>query len=460
MTGIRSHARQLSLSLAGILVLVVLVGPGCVPQGLRADAASRIAGLTQYLDTALVEAWDTAFPLLGLDSRTGVSASHNGRSSHDGAPVVLTGGETPPSAVVRAAFIETNGLGLGSFTTDYRTRPAWDSAAGLLDYMLKDRNLAADGGLDAFAGSAGGGNDPASSRGAGDYDSSGTGASTNTAAQASLSRPSSNQGTPPGSAPSHSRNSEGTSRLANIKPDAHQDGVTGLGNGLLSVYEDVGASLQVASSDEPGGGDWSGGPRDGGFTVPLTLSPSSSNALDPTTGDLFGQSLNGQGDPGQGGGDWSGGSRNGGFAVPLTFSPSSSNALDTTTGDLLGQSLNGLNDPLQGSVIRNDVNGGTDSDGGDGNLLDLKSTSVNDAFDKPVMTPGPDSGTISSVPEPRSLVLLSLGLGAVILWRKFRVVSLNPAIEIKSRRAPPRLKDRLRQRVRVLRRHFSAAVRH
>jgi hypothetical protein len=460
MTGIRSRARQLSLSLAGILVLVVLVGPGCVPQGLRADAASRLAGLTQYFDTALVEAWDTAFPLLGLDSHPGVSASHNSPSSHDGAPVVLTGGKTPPSAAAREAFIETNGPGLGSFTADYGTRPAWDSTAGLLDYILKDRNLVADGGLEAFAGSAGGGNDPASSRGAGDYDSSGTGASTNNAAPASLSRPSSNQGTPSGSAPSHSLNSEGTSRLANIKPDAHQDRVTGPGNGLLSVYEDIGASLQVASSDEPGGGVWSGGPRVGGFAVPLTVSPSSSDSLDPTTGDLFGQSLNGLDDPLQGGGNWSSVSRNGGFATPHTLPSSPSNTLDPTTGDLLGQSLNGLDDPLQGSVIRNDVNGGTDSDGGDGNLLDLKSTSVNDAFDKPVLTPEPHPGTTSSVPEPRSLVLLSLGLGAIILWRKFRVVSLNPAIEIKSRRTPPRLKDRLRHHVRVLRRHFSAAVRH
>jgi hypothetical protein len=76
------------------------------------------------------------------------------------------------------------------------------------------------------------------------------------------------------------------------------------------------------------------------------------------------------------------------------------------------------------------------------------------------MTPEPNSGPVPSVPEPGSLVLLSLGLGAVILGRKFRIGSLNPASDTKTRRTSPQLKEGLRLRAGVLRQYVSAGIRH
>jgi len=43
MTGLHSKVRQLSLSIAGILVVILFVGLACVPEELRAGVASRMA---------------------------------------------------------------------------------------------------------------------------------------------------------------------------------------------------------------------------------------------------------------------------------------------------------------------------------------------------------------------------------------------------------------------------------
>ena len=56
MTGIRFRASQLSLSVTGILAVVLVIGTAWVPQQLRADMASRIVGLTQYFDATVAGA--------------------------------------------------------------------------------------------------------------------------------------------------------------------------------------------------------------------------------------------------------------------------------------------------------------------------------------------------------------------------------------------------------------------
>jgi hypothetical protein len=87
-----------------------------------------------------------------------------------------------------------------------------------------------------------------------------------------------------------------------------------------------------------------------------------------------------------------------------------------TNGDGVG--LNGH--PPQGdggSVFQNEGNGGN-GHLGPPNLPDPH-TGDQGSFNQPPATE-PDSGPISGVPEPGSLVLLSLGLGAVILWGKLR----------------------------------------
>ena len=53
--------------------------------------------------------------------------------------------------------------------------------------------------------------------------------------------------------------------------------------------------------------------------------------------------------------------------------------------------------------------------------------------DNQLTTPVSETGPVSSVPEPESLRLLSLGLGAIILWRKLR----NPRLSSRTRVCTP-----------------------
>jgi hypothetical protein len=104
--------------------------------------------------------------------------------------------------------------------------------------------------------------------------------------------------------------------------------------------------------------------------------------------------FNGLSSDGSGANNWSGGRHD----------EDSVNALDPANGDPVGQLLNGPDHPPQGgSGSQNEISNGANSDGSDGHLLDST-----------------DSGPLSSIPEPGSLVLLSLGLGAIMLRDKFR----------------------------------------
>ena len=105
MTVIRSRSRQLSLSIAGILALILLLGLVFVPQELGADAASRFADLAQYFDKTLSGAWHSAFMSRGSAHSASVSASQSGGGSHTGAPAILTGGETRLSAAANDSLI-------------------------------------------------------------------------------------------------------------------------------------------------------------------------------------------------------------------------------------------------------------------------------------------------------------------------------------------------------------------
>ena len=436
MRGVRS-VHDVSLSIAGILALGLVVVPAFVPQELRADAASRLGGLAQYFDTMLSDAWHSAFTEQGSDHRAGVSASHSGSGSHSGAMPVLTGGEAHPSAAASESPIDISSLELGSFNAGYGAGS--NSINGLLRDLLKDDNLGTSGGFEAFAGGSGGGNTLAGFGGDGDRYSGGIGgSSTGGAGRASPTRSSSSKGSLAGSAASRSRNSDGTVRVTDVKPDAHQDRVTGLGNYIVSVNNDAGASgEQVAAIESltnkgsPAGSAASRSQNSAG-TVRVTDVKSNAHQDRVTglgndsvsvhaAGASWEQVASGQfllsNEPGVS--NWIGGPLGGGAR----------DALDPTNGDVVGQTLNGLDHPFQGddqlgSVFQNEVNGSANSDGGDGHLLDFKNepdpqAEDHGAFNKTVVTE-PDSGPVSGVQEPGSLALLSLGLGALILWGKFQ----------------------------------------
>jgi len=369
--------------------LGLVVVPAFVPQALRADAASRLAGLVQYFDATFSDAWNSAFATQGTDHRAGVSAGHKS-GQRSGAPPVLTGAY-PLETAASESVIDINGLGLDSFNAAYGagSKPI----DGLLHDLLKDNNLGTSADFEAFVGASGGGNALAGFGGDGDHYSGGSGASTGGLstggpAPASPSRSSSSNGSPADSAASRSKNSEGTLRLTDVKPNAHQDRVTGLGNGTVSLYNDAVASRQQAASGQSLNGHFSNEPA--------------------------GSNLNG-GPHGEGAG----------------------HALDSTNGDVVGQLPNGLDNPFQGDdhpgpVFQNEGNGGADSSGGNGHLFDVNNGPDHDLHaedhgpsNNTVVTgsdssPLPDSGPVSAVPEPGSLTLLSLGLGAVILCGKFR----------------------------------------
>src|SRR5437667_6229186 len=248
MRGVRS-VHHVSLSIAGILALGLVVVPAFVPQELRADAASRLGGLAQYFDTMLSDAWHSAFTEQGSDHRAGVSASHSGSGSHSGAMPVLTGGGAHPSAAASASPIDISGQELGSFNAGYGAGS--NSINGLLRDLLKDDNLGTSGGFEGFAGGSGGGNTLAGFGGDDDRYSGGIGgSSTGGAGRASPTRSSSSKGSLAGSAASRSRNSDGTVRVTDVKPDAHQDRVTGLGNYIVSVNNDAGASGEQVAAIE------------------------------------------------------------------------------------------------------------------------------------------------------------------------------------------------------------------
>jgi len=126
--------------------------------------------------------------------------------------------------------------------------------------------------------------------------------------------------------------------------------------------------------------------------------------------------------------DWSGGLGDG----------SGENALDPTNGNLDGQLLHGLDHPLHGeehggSGFQNEVDGGTHAEDGGGHLPEFENTpdgggqtEDHSPFNRPPVTE-PDPGPVSSVPEPGSLVLLSLGLG-VALEQSLYGVFARPSI--------------------------------
>ena len=438
MRGVRS-VHHVSLSIAGILALGLVVVPAFVPQELRADAASRLGGLAQYFDTMLSDAWHSAFTEQGSDHRAGVSASHSGSGSHSGAMPVLTGVEAHPSAAASESPIDISSLELGSFNAGYGAGS--NSINGLLRDLLKDDNLGTSGGFEAFAGGSGGGNTLAGFGGDGDRYSGGIGgSSTGGAGRASPTRSSSSKGSLAGSAASRSRNSDGTVRVTDVKPDAHQDRVTGLGNYIVSVNNDAGASGEqvaaIESLTNKGSPAGSAASRSQNSEGTVRVTDVKSNAhQDRVTGlgndsvsvhaagASWEQVASGQfllsNEPGVS--NWIGGPLGGGAR----------DALDPTNGDVVGQTLNGLDHPFQGddqlgSVFQNEVNGSANSDGGDGHLLDFKNVPDHDpeaedhgALNKTVVTE-PGSGPVSGVPEPGSLALLSLGLGALILWGKFQ----------------------------------------
>jgi hypothetical protein len=371
--GENNRTRQVSLSLAGILALLLLLGPA-VPEELRAEAGSRLASLAQYLDTSLAGAWHSAFVAPGLDHRAGISGNHDGSGSQPiGASPILTGGDTHPSEGASESLIDFNGPGSFGGGSESNSRDR------VLSDILQDGNLGGRGRFGALAGSSASGNGSAGSGSNGHQESAVMGGSAGGgAASASAARSSSSTH----SSSARSRKSDGALRLPyvkpDVKPDAHQNRVTGAESGFVSVYDVADASWNQLGSKEsldalkPGASNGSG----------------AGNSVDPTNGDLDGHTS--QGDQGS--------------------------VLDAPV----------FRDP---PVFSDAPVFQTEENDGDRHLDTPNPPNHMPNYDPHTGDPGPftqspltepDSGPLSSVPEPGSLVLMSLGLIAVILWGKFR----------------------------------------
>ncbi len=252
----------------------------------------------------------------------------------------------------------------------------------LLRDILKDDNAGSLGSLAVFAsGAPATGNSPAGSGSDGNHNSGVTSGPAGGARTASAARSSSGKGTQTSSAPDL-RISDGTRRPRDAKPDVYRDRVAELGDSSAPTFDVPGASwkhvaasesMHGSSGDNPGTNGGSGGGRDGG----------DNHALEPLNDDLVGQLLNGLG-----------------------------NRLHDAEG--------------WESDFQNEVNGGAGSERDSGHLAEFGNRPNNDPkaedhspFNTPLATE-PVSGPVSSVPAPGSLGLLSLGLGAIILERKFR----------------------------------------
>jgi len=429
MTGIHSRASKLSLSAAGILALIMFVGTVCVPRELRADAAARMVSLAEDLDAALADTWHLAFPARGSDRAAAASTSHQDGILHAGAALPWAGVDALPSGATGTATIDVTGFGTssltgsfstGSFSAGYSAASAPNSMAGLLNDILKDDNSGpgARAGIEELV-LAGTGNASAGFR-AGDY-AAGVRTSTGGIALAGFSRAVSTKAATPSSeaaTPSHDRNVEGMPALAvvnpnahNAYPDAHQERVAASGGDSQSASDAAGPSGNQGGSS-------------GTLSDALSSEPATTSAIGGSSGTPSGplRSELGIAPPIVGAvSDWSSAPHDGGVG---------GNA-DPTIFDPVTPLLNGLDQPLQGdghqgSVYQNEVNDEDASGSGDGNVPDFNNPPGSDshpedhgAVDKPVALPDPNPGLIGSVPEPGSLALLSLALGAVILWRTF-----------------------------------------
>ena len=415
MTGIHSRAHKLSLSVAGILVLVLLAGTAFVPRELRADAASRVASLAEDLDAALADTWHLAFPARRSDHAA--STSHKEGAPQPAALLVLTGVDALPSGPA-GADNDVNGFGTGAFIGSFNARSSAGSAPnstfGLLNDFLRDDSSWAGTrpGFESIAGNfAGGGNAPPGFVGASGFAAGASAPAGGIAA--GLSRAAS----PQGATLLQGRNVEGMPALTDANPIAHDaqadthQRITALGTGFGAVSDAVGGAGNQVGSSGVLGGALSAEPGTAPATAGSSATPSDLSSAGPgNTPETVG-TMSEQNDASHGGG--------------------AGNA-DPTTVDPVRQLLSGLDHPLQGenpqgSVSQNEVDYGATSGSGDGEVLSVNNPHDNDphleaprSADRSIAPPGDsDPSFLANVPEPGSLALLSLGLGAVILWRRF-----------------------------------------
>lgn len=414
---IRMCKGPLTLSACGILVVVLLVGTAFIPRQLRADGARRIAGLARYVDTTLAHAWLSAFPSSGSNDLARVFAKPKDGGLHPDSPLAFAGFALPFLTAASPSLIDINGFGPSSYNAEYGTVSSTNSMATLLKDILKNDSVGAGGGFEAWA------SNPAGSGGAFDLSFGGARVSSGGAALVGLLHSTSSSDGALSSTLGLDGNAEGMFDLTDANPDAHnlyssahQGPVAGLGNDRVSAYDAANASGKpVASSGSPSG-RLSDEPAVnlGGFVSDAVGASRSQVASNESPNGLFGNEAGASH------------SNNRPHVVG-----GADTTLDPTTADLVQQLLGRSEYRLQGDgfgrpVFQNEIKSGADSVDWDEQVLDFADTRGNGPLlknqglrDGPI-TLAADSGRVSSVAEPRSLALLSVGLGAIILWRKFR----------------------------------------
>jgi hypothetical protein len=330
-----------------------------------------------------------------------VSVSDQERGSRADAIVALPEGGTAPLTAFDAGFYNTGGSRLDSSNTEYGVGSARISIASLMDDRLTAENLGT--GLE-YEGFAGGSNDSATFRNAGDHDFSGVNGSIDRASQAA-GRPS-KTGVAKDAEPLDIQSLTGAS----------DDGVEQAASpSSSSRTSDLGSEPSPSST---GGSNYR--------TAMAAGSHSSSKARVRTgSAPVQSQNLGGRSNITQVKPDASQHNvrrqRKGVVAVhdngDAAWKPVASSA-----------HLNMPFHPRQPQVRLNhlpQINGDAGSYSFSRPPFDLNTVPANAsnvAYHAPADNPAmPDAGSVAVVPEPRSILLLALGLGAVLLGRKLQM---------------------------------------
>src|SRR2546426_6552091 len=138
MTSMRLRTWKLSTSVAGISVLLLILGLICVPQKVRANLVSGMKKLAQHLDADLIDRWPGVLDSAKSKRHSGVTPDHAGAVPHFDVTPAQTDLEAASTAFTAAALHLGDGLGKTLFEAEYGSPLQPDSVAALMRRTLQN----------------------------------------------------------------------------------------------------------------------------------------------------------------------------------------------------------------------------------------------------------------------------------------------------------------------------------